>query len=194
MAVGDGDTSDDEKTDPLHGKDKKSKQQRMMIIIGVVGLILTYILIRSRSSSSSGTATTGTDQALAQYEQQNASDLAGLSSQIQAIDGVVAGMYPTQGSGDGTTGTSTGTGTTAGPLQGTWAGADAGSDTTYDPVSAGQVIPNGIQLFYDVGDDVFEPYQSGVPSGTQLYITPNSSQPTGFQQGNTNPGLQTVPS
>jgi hypothetical protein len=154
----DTDTSDSTTADALHGKNKKSKQQRMLIIIGVVGLILTYVLLRSRasSSSSSGTATTGTDQALAQYEQTNASDLAGLQSQLQSLQGVVAGMYPTMGSGDGTTGTSTGTGTTSAPPTTTTTNtAPAPSGPTYTGLTDSSLLQpltmSNTPLFYMAG-------------------------------------------
>lgn len=39
---------------------KKDKQTHMLIIIGVVGLVLTYFILRSQSSSSSGTTTANT--------------------------------------------------------------------------------------------------------------------------------------
>lgn len=175
--MADTDTSDDVTTDPVHGKDKKSKQQRMLIIIGVVGLILTYILLR-RNASTSGQAqaTTGTDQALAQYEQQNAADLSGLQAELQTLQGQVAGINPVMGSGDGnvvgTTPTPASTSTTTGlPTVASFAGEQF-QGSGYSSASIGQNDIEGLsgQMFgYLPNQQAVETAQA---AGTQLYYQP----------------------
>lgn len=82
------------------------------------------------------------------------------------------------------------------PVKGTWAGNAGFGTGTFDQVSPGQVIPNGIQLFYEpvAGSGIFEPinYIGALLAGTPLYILQNPNQPTGYQQGNNNPGTQVV--
>ena len=58
-------------------KKKDANRQRILIGVGVVGLILTYLLIKRSQSWSRGTTTASTSDsdALQQYESQNASDL-----------------------------------------------------------------------------------------------------------------------
>jgi hypothetical protein len=176
-------------------KSKTHKQQRIMIIVGVVGLILTYILLR-KSSGASSSSSSSTDQALAQYEQQNEADLSSLASQLQATNAAVAGITATAPTT--TAATSGGTSTPTNPLAPSFfssAGAlltssplTMGSGTTslpygdvedvngteYEALSSVAGIPQSNQFFQPEPGDVV-PYTGTAPAGTQLLTAINPS-------------------
>jgi hypothetical protein len=97
----------------------------MLIIIGVVGLLLTYVMLKrmsgggssSSSASDPSSAVTAAEandssniSSLAASEQQDATNISALGSSLTAIQAQVTGIASTYGSGDGQTGTSVGTG------------------------------------------------------------------------------------
>jgi len=98
------------------------------------------------------------------------------------------------GSGIGTLSGSGYGGSAGGSVPRTW----NGTSWSFEQLAPGQSIPQSAILFYQPVPGVFEPADGGpnstqVPSGTPLYVLPNSGQPTGLQQGNTNPGTKVVP-
>lgn len=97
--------------------------------------------------------------------------------------GTLAAILASQGAGATTSTTASTSG-----VQGSW----GGQSWTFQPIAAGATLPSGVQLFYQPVPGVFDTYTSGVPAGTQLYTLPNSTQPTGLQQGNAGGGPPTT--
>lgn len=137
---------------------KHTKQQRIMIVVGVLGLILTYILLRKSSTKSSGTgsATTDPNQALAQYEQQNATNLSGLAAGLQQLQAEVAGVG----------GTSAGTG---GTVNGTTTKSFTPTDFSHEVATGLGVYQPGTNQYTDSSGDVFEAIAN--PAQLQQYLS-----------------------
>jgi hypothetical protein len=159
--------------------------------LGAAGIAATVYLgyrARQNSSSSSGTtSSTGASQALPVSTYTGGIGGGGGQGDYGDLGSVLTQLQSELGDASSASSGSS--------VEGSWSGASAGSDSVFDPVSAGSVIPNGVQLFYEpvAGSGVFDPAGAGLPTGTDYYVAPNTTQPTGFQQGNNNPGTQVVP-
>lgn len=151
---GDGDSTKKEEK-------KHTKQTRILIFVGIAGLLLTYLLLRrSQSSSQSGNASVDPNQALAQYEAQNQANLAGLASELQALQSGAGGGFGTgttsnpppsitvNVSGAGGTSTGQGGGTPAPRFSTATGNADAAGNIL-DILGIAQ--PNGSYTGYNVG-------------------------------------------
>lgn len=150
--------------------------------LGALGIVATvYLGYRAHENSAANGSTSGTSATTAlptaEYTGTGGYD-SGLSP--DELQQVVGQLQTDLGTAGGATGA----------VSGSW-GSGSG---TFDPVAAGSSIPDGVQLFYEPvpGSGVFDPLTGGVPTTDQLYVMPNASQPTGFQQGNAGGGAPVV--
>ncbi len=160
------------------------KNEALLGGAGIVVAIALYVKSKN-AAAASGTSSTATPSSTVMPGTTAPStygggggDMSGFGDTLAELQQEIAALSPNSG------GSSTST-----AVSGSWGG---GSGQSFDPVAAGSTIPSGVQLFWEVAPGVFDPYSSGVPSGTQLYVMPNPNQPTGLQQGNAGGGPPTT--